>query len=191
MARAETVSSCLIAALFAVVAGLTASGGLPDRVAATNGDIEITPLVHSSVQIEHAGKVIQVDPWSLGDLSRAKPADLILVTDDVGHHLDLKAIERLRKPGAPVVIAANGKSKHDNAREIKERLEALRGLPGLRRLDVGIDFAGTEQSSDVALYTEFDSREALDAYQVHPAHQEFAAFLTPLRSERRVVDYES
>ena len=25
---------------------------------------------------------------------------------------------------------ANGKSKHDNAREIKERLEALRGLPG-------------------------------------------------------------
>ena len=86
--------------------------------------------------------------------------------------------------------AANGKSKHDNAREIKERLEALRGLPGLRRLDVGIDFAGTEQSSDVALYTEFDSREALDAYQVHPAHQEFAAFLAPLRSERRVVDYE-
>jgi len=86
---------------------------------------------------------------------------------------------------------ANGKSKHENAREIKERLEALRGLPGLRRLDVGFDFAGTEQSSDVALYTEFDSREALDAYQVHPAHQEFAAFLTPLRSERRVVDYES
>lgn len=111
MARAETVSSCLVAGLFAVVAGLTASGGLADRAAATNGDIEITPLVHSSVQIEHAGKVIQVDPWSLGDLSRAKLADLILVTDDVGHHLDLKAIERLRKPGAPVVIAANGKSK--------------------------------------------------------------------------------
>jgi hypothetical protein len=37
---------------------------------------------------------------------------------------------------------------------------------------------------------EFDSREALDAYQVHPAHQEFAAFLGPLRTERRVVDYE-
>ena len=85
---------------------------------------------------------------------------------------------------------ANGKSKEHNAREIKERLEALRRLPGLRRLDVGIDFAGTEQSSDVALYTEFDSREALDAYQVHPAHQEFASFLAPLRSERRVVDYD-
>ena len=85
---------------------------------------------------------------------------------------------------------AEGKSRQENAREIKVRLEALRGLPGLRRLDVGIDFAGTEQSSDVALYTEFDSRDALDAYQIHPAHQEFAAFLAPLRSERRVVDYE-
>jgi quinol monooxygenase YgiN len=85
---------------------------------------------------------------------------------------------------------ANGKSKQENAKEIKVRLEALRGLTGLLRLDVGIDFASSEQSSDVALYTEFDSREALDAYQVHPAHQEFAAFLAPLRSERRVVDYE-
>ncbi|MBI3261724.1 MAG: MBL fold metallo-hydrolase [Acidobacteria bacterium] len=75
------------------------------------GDIEITPLIHSSVQIEQAGKVIQVDPWSQGDLSRAKAADLILVTDDVGHHLDLKAIGLLRKPGAPVVIPAVGRAK--------------------------------------------------------------------------------
>jgi L-ascorbate metabolism protein UlaG (beta-lactamase superfamily) len=82
-----------------------------DRFPATGGDIEITPIIHASVQIEHAGKVIQVDPWSVGDLSRAKRADLILITDDPGHHLDVKAIERLRKPGAPVVIASNGKSR--------------------------------------------------------------------------------
>lgn len=70
--------------------------------------IEITPFVHSSIQFEYAGKVIHVDPWSVSDLSKAKPADLILITDDVGHHLDVKAIARVRKPGAPVVIAANG-----------------------------------------------------------------------------------
>ena len=55
-----------------------------------------------------AAKSIQIDPWSQGDLSRLKPADLILITDDVNHHLDVKAIAKLRKPGAPVVIAANG-----------------------------------------------------------------------------------
>src|SRR6185503_17284386 len=73
------------------------------------GNIAITPIIHSSVQIEYAGKVIQIDPWSVGNLSIAKPADLILITDDVGHHLDVKAIQQLRKPGAPIVIAANGK----------------------------------------------------------------------------------
>ncbi len=75
------------------------------------GDVDITTFVHSSIQIEHAGTVIQVDPWSVADLSKAKPADLILITDDVGHHLDVKAIARLRKPGAPVVIAANGQKQ--------------------------------------------------------------------------------
>ena len=82
-----------------------------DTFPANGGNIEITPIIHSSVQIEYAGKVIQVDPWSVGNLSRAKQADLILITNDVGHHLDVKAIQQIRKPGAPVVIAANGKSR--------------------------------------------------------------------------------
>jgi L-ascorbate metabolism protein UlaG (beta-lactamase superfamily) len=75
------------------------------------GDIEITTFIHSSIQLEYGGKVIQIDPWSLADLSKAKPADLILVTDDPAHHLDVKAIAQLRKPGAPVIVAANGKAK--------------------------------------------------------------------------------
>jgi len=79
-----------------------------DIFKAQGGNVTITPFTHASVQLEHAGKVIHVDPWSVADLSAAKPADLILVTDDPGHHLDVKAIAALRKPGAPVVIAANG-----------------------------------------------------------------------------------
>jgi L-ascorbate metabolism protein UlaG (beta-lactamase superfamily) len=98
-------------ALLLAVVLATASLYAADRIPAIGGDIEITTLIHSSVQIEHAGKVIQVDPWSLGDLSGAKPADLILVTDDVGHHLDVKAIQQLRKPGAPVVMPASGKAR--------------------------------------------------------------------------------
>jgi len=74
--------------------------------AASGGDIEITPLLHSSVQLEHDGYVIHVDPWSAADLAAVKPADLILVTDTPAHHLDVAAITRLRKPGTPVVIPA-------------------------------------------------------------------------------------
>ena len=96
-----------------IVAALMLSAPLlaADTFPAAGGDIEITTFIHSSIQIEHAGKVIQVDPWSQADLSRAKPADLILVTDDVGHHLDMTAIARLRKPGAPVVIPGVGRKQ--------------------------------------------------------------------------------
>lgn len=77
------------------------------RIQTDNGDIIITPIIHSSVQVEHAGTVIHVDPWSVGDLSQAKAADLILVTDDPGHHLDPVAIERLRKPNTSIVLTAS------------------------------------------------------------------------------------
>ena len=82
-----------------------------DRFPATGGDIEVTPLLHSSVQITHRGTVIYVDPWGAADLSKAPPADLILITDDPVHHLDPKAIARLRKPSAPVVMPASGKKQ--------------------------------------------------------------------------------
>jgi L-ascorbate metabolism protein UlaG (beta-lactamase superfamily) len=69
------------------------------------GDITITALGHASVQIEQAGKVILVDPVAAQtDLSKAKPADLILVTDIHPDHLDPAVIGRLRKPGAPLVM---------------------------------------------------------------------------------------
>lgn len=93
----------------------SALGGLTTLAAlaglAPPGEIQVTPIIHASVQIEHAGTVIQVDPWSAGDLSRAKAADLVLVTDDVGHHLDVHAIRRLRKPGATVIIPANARAQ--------------------------------------------------------------------------------
>jgi L-ascorbate metabolism protein UlaG (beta-lactamase superfamily) len=75
------------------------------------GGVTITPLLHSSVQLEADGKVVQVDPWSRADLTRAKPADLILITDDPIHHLDPKAIAQLRKAGAAVLLPAASQAK--------------------------------------------------------------------------------
>ena len=101
----------LALAVSVIAASVGVNGLAADRFPATGGDIVITPFIHSSIQVEHAGRVIQLDPWSAGDLTGAKPADLILVTDDVGHHLDVAAIQRLRKPGAPIVIPAAAKAK--------------------------------------------------------------------------------
>jgi L-ascorbate metabolism protein UlaG (beta-lactamase superfamily)/quercetin dioxygenase-like cupin family protein len=85
--------------------------GKRPAAAAPGDEVVVTPLLHASVQLEYGGKVIQVDPWSQADLTRAKPADLILVTDDPAHHLDPKAIGQLRKPGAPVVVPAASQAK--------------------------------------------------------------------------------
>ena len=86
---------------------------------------------------------------------------------------------------------ADGKPAAQNALRIKEALEALRGrIPGLVTIEVGIDFSKTADSADVALYTEFTDRAALDAYQDHPDHKSAAKFIGAVRQSRTVVDYE-
>ena len=103
-----------IAAL--LLGGVSLSAQSSHQISAEGGDILITPIIHASVQVEHAGTVIQVDPWSAGDLARAKRADLILITNDPGHHLDSRAIEQLRKPGAPVVLTAKAQALFTDGR---------------------------------------------------------------------------
>lgn len=87
--------------------------------------------------------------------------------------------------------SALDRTAEENAREIKCQLEALAGhIDGLMHIEVGIDFSRTDASADVALYSEFVDREALDAYQVHPLHVAAAAFIGQVRSDRVVIDYE-
>ena len=95
--------------------------------APVGGDVEITPFVGASVQVEFGGTVIHVDPWSRGDYTNAKPADLILITDAPGDHLDPDLIQRLRKPGAPVVLP----STPEDARDEGSRDRLLRVPDGI------------------------------------------------------------
>jgi hypothetical protein len=86
---------------------------------------------------------------------------------------------------------SGGRSRSENAVLIKQGLEGLRGVvPGLLRIEVGIDFSATELSSDIALYSEFESRAALADYQEHPVHKAVMPLILESRSERRIIDYE-
>lgn len=87
---------------------------------------------------------------------------------------------------------ANGKSRQDNARLIKERFEEIANmLEGLRHLEVGLNVQDGDDAADVALYTEFDSRAAYEAYADNPAHKALVGFIRDVRVERRVIDYEA
>lgn len=87
--------------------------------------------------------------------------------------------------------SADGASKQENAKNLKNYLETLKDkIMEIRHIEVGINISGSDAASDVVLYSEFDSMEDLEAYQKHPEHQKIVSFVNEIRSERRVVDYE-
>lgn len=87
--------------------------------------------------------------------------------------------------------SAHGRSKQENALEIKKILEDLNGkIPGMLKLEVGVDFSKTDTSCDIALYSEFESRKALDDYQENPLHKAVMPYIGEARIERKLVDYE-
>ncbi|MGB6336143.1 MAG: MBL fold metallo-hydrolase [Thermoanaerobaculia bacterium] len=88
-----------------LTAGSVWAGGA-DTISAKGGDIEITPITHGSVQVEFGGLAIYLDPWTRGDYSQAPMADLILVTDIHGDHLDTEAIGKLREDKTTLIVPA-------------------------------------------------------------------------------------
>jgi hypothetical protein len=86
---------------------------------------------------------------------------------------------------------ALGATKAENIERLKVAVEGLRGtVPGIRHLEVGVDLERSDSAWDLALYSEFDSRGDLNAYQVHPEHVKVAHLVAQVRTDRAVVDYE-
>ncbi|MCR2806492.1 Dabb family protein [Paenibacillus soyae] len=84
----------------------------------------------------------------------------------------------------------------DNSEESVARTAAvLRDMEGkideLRYIEVGIDVLHSERSYDIALITKFDSRAALEAYQVHPVHKKVIEHIMQVREAIVSVDFES
>jgi L-ascorbate metabolism protein UlaG (beta-lactamase superfamily) len=88
------------------------------------GPVKITPLYHASTLIEAGGKAIYLDPAKPAKFDGHPKADLILITDIHGDHMDPASIAAVSKPdtqilAAPAVVAtvttakpiANGETK--------------------------------------------------------------------------------
>jgi len=85
---------------------------------------------------------------------------------------------------------AEGADRAANAAKMKLQLLACAGIvPGILKLEVGIAEPGLEATYDVVLYAEFESKEALDAYQSHPQHQALKPFFGAVRDARQCMDY--
>lgn len=67
------------------------------------GDLRITPINHASLLLQLGGKAIYVDPVGQGDYDGLPKADVILITDIHGDHLNAKAVADLKNVGTLIV----------------------------------------------------------------------------------------
>src|SRR6476660_9362556 len=67
------------------------------------GPVSITPLNHASTLIEAGGKVIYLDPAKPANFSEHPKADLILITDIHGDHMDPDSIKDVSKAGTEIL----------------------------------------------------------------------------------------
>ena len=72
----------------------------------TAGVVRTTPIQHASLMIEAGGQVVHIDPWGSGNYDGLPPADLILITDIHGDHMDPKILPRVSKADTVILAPA-------------------------------------------------------------------------------------
>ena len=66
------------------------------------------------------------------------------------------------------ILGAGPDEKARNAQRLKAAFEGMQPIPGLLKLEIGLDLSGVDYACDVVLYSEFASRQALDDYARQP-----------------------
>ncbi len=101
---------CVLLGCLVVAVGIPAAAQAPfevDVLQTSAGPLKITFIGHGSLIFDFGGRIIHVDPYGrLTDYRTLPKADLILITHEHQDHLDLKALESVRR--ADTVVIANG-----------------------------------------------------------------------------------
>lgn len=84
---------------------------------------------------------------------------------------------------------AEGKSREENIKYIKDELEALGNIiKEIKFIEVGANI-NAAKNYDAVLYSEFKTLEDLEIYQNHPAHKKVSEYVGKVRESRIVGDY--
>ena len=104
------VSILACAAMLSLAAGANAQMRPVQTFDSSAGPVKITPVYHASLEIEAGGKVIIIDPAKPANFTGLPQADLILVTDIHGDHLD-EALLKAESKADTTIIAPDAVSK--------------------------------------------------------------------------------
>lgn len=82
-------------------------------------------------------------------------------------------------------------SSEANKQLVKDRIMSMQGkMDFVKHLEVGINFSTEERAFDLALISDFETKEDLNTYATHPIHVEVVNFIKSLNTVSKVVDYE-
>ena len=89
-----------------------------------------------------------------------------------------------------VMFDFKDENRTENLEKAKEMLEALLGkVPSLKNMEVGINFSEEARAMNMSLYSEFENKEGLEAYAVHPEHLKVVEFIKSVATASKVSDY--
>jgi L-ascorbate metabolism protein UlaG (beta-lactamase superfamily) len=95
-------------------------GGAPASDAQTfdtsAGPVKITPIYHAAVLIEAGGKTILIDLAPPAPTANLQPADLMLITDIHGDHMNKDMADKFTKPGGTIIAPAEVAKTITNAK---------------------------------------------------------------------------
>jgi L-ascorbate metabolism protein UlaG (beta-lactamase superfamily) len=103
MKAALKVTALAICATLAVQVAQSQAGRQTQTFQTSAGPVKITPIYHAALMIQAGNKTIYLDPAKPANVSGLPPADLILITDIHGDHMDPALIAAVSKPGTEIM----------------------------------------------------------------------------------------
>ncbi|NOQ28312.1 MAG: MBL fold metallo-hydrolase [Bacteroidales bacterium] len=90
-----------------------------DKFDTNEGELTINFVKHASLFFEFDGKTIHIDPVTqMGNYTNYPKADLILITHHHGDHLDLNAINLLKKENTKIILTQKCDEFSENLTDI-------------------------------------------------------------------------
>ena len=90
-----------------------------DKFPTTNGDLTINFVKHASLFFEFNGKIVHIDPVSgMGNYELYPKADLIFITHHHGDHLDINAINLIKKENTRIILTEKCKEINEGLSDV-------------------------------------------------------------------------
>ncbi len=89
-----------------------------------------------------------------------------------------------------IVFFKLNQNSQENKKRVKQKLLTMENkIPTLKSIEVGINFSKEDRAYDIALLTDFETKDDLDKYATHPYHLEIVSYIKSIAHSSKIVDF--